>query len=478
MNPINLNLTALYASQLQELSLARLSYDGVIPTWLSGSFISNGPAQFEVGNTQFNHWLDGFAMLKKFTFHAGQVSFQNRFLRSKQYIKSNADKKLYFNEFDTYADTSWPSRLMHSLHFMMKPEMYDNCSVNTTRIADNYIAMTETSAILSFNANDLQTQGLFTFTDNMQGQMSLAHPQLDITTREMINITTDIGKDIQYHIYKVAPGKLSRELIKTYRSDKLFYIHSFSITPNYVILFKSPLVGSKLKLMLNLPFNKTLTWEENVPSYFIIINRHNGEVTEVEAEPFICLHSVNAFESANEIILDLICYENGNPYNELCLANLRSATPKFMPVNLRRYTINMTAKKCGYLVLEHDAVEFPRINYMKANGQNYQFAYMALLTDQQQHSIFNAIQKIDMNTACQYRWQKAGYYPGEPIFIARPQSVQEDDGVVIFIAFCVAKQCSALIILDARDMQQLAEIQLPIALPLGLHGNFYADVGV
>lgn len=83
--------------------LDNLRIEGEVPLWLTGSFVSNGPGQFEVGETHFNHWFDGFAMLKKFDFKARAVRFQNRYLHSKEYIGSNKLRRLSGNEFGTFA---------------------------------------------------------------------------------------------------------------------------------------------------------------------------------------------------------------------------------------------------------------------------------------------------------------------------------------------------------------------------------------
>jgi carotenoid cleavage dioxygenase-like enzyme len=466
------DLLKAFSSQYLESSLDDLTVIGEVPDWLKGSFISIGPAQFEVGKTHFTHWFDGFSMLKKFTFNAGKVHFQNRFLCSEQYVKSNAEKKLYFDEFGTYARASWLGNLLHSLKFLVSKEQYDNCNVNTTKINNQLVAMTETSRILNFDRDDLNTLGDFKFTDNLRGQMSLAHPHLDAAAGEIINILTEVGSNIKYHIYKIARGSNERILIKTYTSDKLFYMHSFSLTYNYIVLFKSPLICDKFKLMFGMPFNKTLSWQENKGSSFIIINRRNGEVTEVDTDSFVCLHSVNAYEKNNELILDLICHENGNPYDTLYLKNLLSEQPIFHNPTLRRFIIDVPTKRCQMMTIANDIVEFPRINYLQRNGLAYNFAYTALMMNGEK-SFLNAIQKINVNTGKAHYWCQPDYYVGEAIFVRKPNIAAEDDGIVLFITFNKIKQFSSLIILDAKTMHQLAEIFLPFHLPCGLHGNFY-----
>jgi carotenoid cleavage dioxygenase-like enzyme len=361
---------------------------------------------------------------------------------------------------------------MHSLRSLFKQELYDNCSVNTAKIAEHWIAMTESNCQLAFDLDTLCTQGTFVFNNALKGQMSLAHPQLDIESGEIININIEIGKKIQYHIHKVAPKSIQQQLIKTVISDKLYYMHSFCLTKNYVILLKSPLTCHTFKLMLGLPFNNTLQWDKRAASSFVIIHRHTGAISELETDPFICLHSVNAFELNNDIVMDLICYTDGNPYEELYIANLTSEKPVLRRTNLRRYVIDINRKVCAYQVLCDKTVEFPNINDSKVHGCNYQFAYTAWMSDRNQ-PFLNAIQKLDVISGTALTWKEDNCYPGEPVFIANPQAKNEDDGLLLFIVLNTAAQCSSLVILNALDMQQTAEVYLPFHLPLGLHGQFY-----
>jgi carotenoid cleavage dioxygenase-like enzyme len=230
-----------FLSQYYETQLDNPLITGDIPKWLLGSFVSNGPAQFEVGKTSFKHWLDGFAMLKKFNFKSGKISFQNLFLHSQQYIKSMALGELNSNEFSTYANSSLLGRIHYSIKNLFHKDIYDNCNVHTAYIAPHFIAMTESSHIIEFKLSDLSTVGSFQFTDNIKAQLGCAHPHVDQITGEIINIAIEIGPVNKYHIYKIPPNNSKREIIQTYHSEKLFYMHSFSLTSNYVILFKSPL---------------------------------------------------------------------------------------------------------------------------------------------------------------------------------------------------------------------------------------------
>jgi beta,beta-carotene 9',10'-dioxygenase len=80
-SPYHLGFTTLNS----ETSTVQLPVRGTVPAWLTGTLVRNGPARFEVGDQKYNHWFDGLAMLHRFAFAAGRVSYANRYLRSQAY---------------------------------------------------------------------------------------------------------------------------------------------------------------------------------------------------------------------------------------------------------------------------------------------------------------------------------------------------------------------------------------------------------
>ena len=58
----------------------------------------------------------------------------------------------------------------------------------------------------------------------------------------------------------------------------------------------------------------------------------------------------------------------------------------------------------------------------------------------------------------------------------RPGGAAEDDGWVLTLVIDSAARKSDLVVLDAREMRQVASVRLPCLLPAGLHGSFTAEV--
>jgi carotenoid cleavage dioxygenase-like enzyme len=65
-----------------EVSVDRLPIQGRFPKWLTGTLLRTGPAKYDLGRQTVSHWFDGLAMLHRFSFADGRVSYANTFLHS------------------------------------------------------------------------------------------------------------------------------------------------------------------------------------------------------------------------------------------------------------------------------------------------------------------------------------------------------------------------------------------------------------
>ena len=63
-----------------------------------------------------NHWFDGLAMLHRFGFADGQVSYANRFLESKAYRAARRPGEITYSEFATDPCRSLFQRAHHAVH--------------------------------------------------------------------------------------------------------------------------------------------------------------------------------------------------------------------------------------------------------------------------------------------------------------------------------------------------------------------------
>ena len=178
-----------FSSLGQEVSVENVPVSGEFPAWLTGTLIRNGPAQFEVGNESYRHWFDGLAMLHKFSFHNGRVSYANRFLDTGDFRETVEQGRITRREFATD-----PCRTIFArVKAMFVQGVADNANVNIGVLADRCVALGETSLPITFDPRTLRSAGVFDSEAHPRGQLTTAHPHLDFTSPTLPELLDEDG---------------------------------------------------------------------------------------------------------------------------------------------------------------------------------------------------------------------------------------------------------------------------------------------
>ncbi len=454
----------------QEVNVDHLPVTGTLPTWLSGTLVRNGPGKFEVGHQNLRHWFDGLAMLHRYTFHAGQVSYANRYLRTQAYEKSTATGKLSFREFGTDPCRS----VFGKLFTIFDHTVTDNTNVNVTALNGRFIALTEAPPMIEFDPETLQTLAALKYDDAFKDSMTSAHPHYDAKHGEAFSYGLHFGQSNSYNLYRIPNGTLRRELIASITTKNPGYMHSFAVTEHYLILTEFPVYFDSLAVAFGTKsISDSLMWKPQNAARMIVVERATGEVkTILETEPYFAFHHINAFEQGDTIFLDICAYPDSTLISDLYLDNLRA--DKGIPLSqLRRYEIPLKGKQCSYSVLSTESIDLPRINYARSNGADYRYAYGISTRKDTPHGFQNQLVKVDVKAQMTRTWYQDGSYPGEPVFVAAPNATAEDDGVVLSIALDADKGTSFMLVLDGTSFTELGRAEMPHALPFGFHGQFF-----
>jgi len=454
-----------------EIQLERIPVRGTIPGWLSGTLIRNGPAKFEVGRRTFRHWIDGLAMLHKFSFQHGEVSYANKFLESRAYKKAMETEKIHFSEFATD-----PCRqIFGRISSIFSRQATDNANVNIAKIADRFVAMTETPLPIEFEPQTLRTLGVFNYEDKIPGQFTTAHPHFDFVRSGVINTTTQLSRVSTYNFYRIPFGATRRFLFGSLPVKEPAYIHSFGMTEHYVILAEFPLVVSPLKMFLGgKPFIENFCWKPERGTRFLVVDKKDGRlVGTYGSEAFFAFHHVNAFETTGELVVDIVAYPDASIIEALYLTKLKDGATTIPGSKLRRYRIPLKGNESTYELLSEKSMEFPRIHYRRCNTKDYRFVYG--VNTSQPNDFLNRLVKLDIQKKTSKVWFERNRYPGEAVFVATPDATKEDDGLVLSVVLDPENGNSFLLILDAGSFEEIARAEVPHPIPFGFHGQYFED---
>jgi len=453
-----------------EVELESLPVEGSIPPWLSGSLLRNGPARFEAGERRFKHWFDGLAMLHRFSFADGSVSYANRFLRTGSHAASERGE-ISYSEFATDPCRS----IFRRAATLFRPRATDNCNVNLTRLGEEYVAMTETPLPVAFDAETLETLGV---SFRPPGMHATAHPHHDPERGELIAYVTHFGPRSEYRLF-AQRDRATQRRIASLRVARPSYMHSFALTERYAVLVAFPLVVNPLELALSgRPFIENYRWKPELGTRVIVFDREDGSLRgEYEAEPRFSFHHVNAFERSGELILDMAAYDDATIVDSLYVERLRTAPPPpEEQARLLRYRVDLDGGRVAEEEISGAPLELPRIDYRLRNGRPYRYVYgTGGPRPGDEEEFLDRLVKIDVESGEAIEWREPGAFPGEPVFVPAPdRGDREDGGVILSVVLDAAAASSYLLVLDAGDLGELGRARVPHHIPFGFHGQYFS----
>ncbi|KAH0618514.1 hypothetical protein JD844_017794 [Phrynosoma platyrhinos] len=499
---------------------------GRIPVWLRGSLLRCGPGLFEVGSEPFYHLFDGQALLHKFEIKEGHVTYYRRFVRTDAYVRAMTEKRVVITEFGTYAYPD-PCKNIFSRFFtyFQGVEVTDNALVNVYPVGEDFYACTETNFLTRINPDNLETLKKVDISKFVSVNGVTAHPHIE-NDGTVYNIGNCFGKNfsLAYNIVRIPPLQADKkdpmtkcEVVVQFPCSDRFkpsYVHSFGLTPNYIVFVETPVKINLLKFLSSWSlwganYMDCFESNESMGVWMHVADKKKGKYLNIKyrTSPFNLFHHINTYEDNGFLVVDLCTWKGYEfVYNYLYLANLRDNweevkknAQKAPQPEVRRYVLPLNIEKAdtgknlitlpnttATAILNSDetiwlepevifsgprqAFEFPQINYTKYSGKPYTFAYGLGLN----HFVPDRLCKMNIKTRETWVWQEPDAYPSEPIFVSQPDALEEDDGVVLSIVINPGNgpKPAYLLILSAKDMSEVARAEVDINIPVTFHGIF------
>lgn len=235
------------------------------------------------------------------------------------------------------------------------------------------------------------------------------------------------------------------------------YMHDFAITARHVLFFDLPVLFHGWRTA------RPVEWSEHYGARVGVMPRDGGnaDVRWFDIASCFISHTVNACEDDASIVLD-VC---------------RGAGPAG-PTSLHRYVFDLASGAASEQTMDSRFVDLPRIDERRT-GLPYRTMYgLEMLNVQYGAPSDVRLHKFDMRTgSSQMHELGPGRVAGECVFIPRHGGVGEDDGYAMSLVYDRASQTSALLVLDASNFSAppLASVALPVRVPYGIHGNWFAD---
>ena len=459
--------------------------------------VRTGPGLFGNGKRNFTHAFDGFSKLYNWKFYGnGTASFSVNFLRSGTYNISTATNDIA--NFFTFETVTPPFPLAEREMSVLKG--MDNTNINVYRVFNEftkefeYLTLSDTWKVYLIEPLSTGTIGAVNAEvppgiSAFVSIMSSAHPLPEHNSTHHFTFLTSVSvmPGIKSRLSVVRIKSTSqRELVAQWEVTKAPYMHAFSVTPNYVILFAAPYYINVVKLLEYADAYSGLEWFPSENATIHVVEIKTGKVTSIDISTMNPSHHANAYEEDGKIIMDTFIYPDPFFANCFALEVLRNESKRDSLVyapHIKRFTIDLNTRNVIISTFAENP-KIPFINNMEipAINENYRhkkYCYLygvALKSDKKSFSK-TALGKLDVcgNNEDKF-WFTEGHFPLEMWFVPTPNATREDDGVLLTPVMDGQKRQSYLLLLNATTMTTINRAYLPSLVPFTIHGRFFPDL--
>lgn len=340
----------------------------------------------------------------------------------------------------------------------------------------------------------------------LKGPLGAAHARTDPETGDFFNYNLDVGYPAIYRVFRTSKKTGETTILASVPARPAF-VHSFFLTEEHVILcvWNSHFKDGGLGLLLNGNILDSMgPYDPSIPSMWYVIDRIHGQglLATYEGPPFFAFHSINAWSEASpgdpsksDIVCELITHSNSSDATgawydilaadppippEVLLEGRKQTEVQFSRFRLPTVPDSPYTKEDikrvvhEYSVLNEVGPELPVLNG-KYLMRPHRYTYAP--TNRGLSTYFDGLVKFDSQTKEHLLWTEHGHSPGEGLFVANPEGVSEDDGVLLSVVLNGLTGKSYLLCLDAKTMKELGRADVPGPIGFGFHGAHVSSSG-
>ena len=467
---------------------------GAIPAELSGTLYRNGPGRLERGGQWVHHPFDGDGMITALRFEGGAASLRNRFVRTEGWLAEEAAGR--FVRRGVFGTQKPGGALANAFDLRLK----NIANTHVVRLGDQLLALWEAAEPHALDPDTLETRGLSRLDGVLKpGEAFSAHPRFDPGHHgapRLVTFGVKAGPTSTIRLMEfaceedLAAGIQAGDLLSDRRdSVKGFaFLHDFAITPDWAVFLQNAIAFNPLPYVFGLKgAAQCLASQSGAAGSFWLVPRQSGRFAgeqprRVSAPPGFVFHHLNAHSDASgtELVVDSIVYDDFPSIGPE--SDFRQVDFDAIPAGrLQRCVIDTVSGGVSWSVIEERTCEFATVN-PRRQGLEARYAWMAVAERERGNDPLQAIEKLDLASGGRRVWSAAPRgFVSEPLMVPRPGAggsatteAAEDDGWLLCVVWNGARCASDLVILDAADLSEVAVLELPLAIPHGLHGSFVA----
>lgn len=496
-------LKASFASQYEEYAgfIEWEDIEGEVPRELCGTLLRNGPGIFEIGGKSIPQPFDADGLVAALSFpgNGSRPYFANRIVRTEAFVEEQqAGRMLYRGAFSVGNPAGG---------FFFNPFDFSIKKVANTGIlwwANRIMALYERDLPYEVNVPDLRTEGKTDLEGSISGSdYFAAHYRIvEDDSKVLIGFSSsESGLDNRILVWEIdEDGRQVHQVDVTIPGAAFGFFHDFAVTEDSYIFIENPVELDFIKLFTKYMFGKAciaecLQYKREKPVKVHVISRSrnfpedasNSRLqTYIINNSFFSFHHANAFQTGDNIIIDTVALPDGFDFsssiNSLSTAYFKKRRGSAL---LTRLTINSATGEVTSSPLMSRACEFPSVSPSVASKPHRHIYLSGSRPSGPKYwgptqVVIKATFDNDSYLTATPKVSERLYFPGsacivgEPIFVPRDSNsnLEEDDGWVLIVIYDKFENRSMVKILEAKTMNLVTSIRLPVRLPYGLHGSW------
>ncbi|MFC4114808.1 carotenoid oxygenase family protein [Nonomuraea zeae] len=426
-------LTGPLAPVPDEVDAHDLPVTGALPPELTGRYVRNGPNP-RPGEDP-GHWFGGHGMLHGVRLRDGRAEwYRNRWVRTSK-----------FTEGAPFVGETGVDRAAVS------------ANTHVIRHSGRILALVENGFPYEVTP-ELETVGPCDFGGRLATAMT-AHPKQDPLTGDLHFFGYGFFPPyLTYHRLSAGGELVESREIEVPGSTMM---HDFAVTEHHLVWLDLPVVFDLGRG--GMPYD----WEDGYGARIGVTPRAGGRTRWFDIDPCYVFHVGNAWEDAHgRIVLNAARYTPG-AFTSLWGRISGSPDPARQAAAageavLHRWTIDPETGAVKEEPLDDRGVEFPTFNE-DLLGRESRYLYTVG---------HDAVVKYDQRDGAA-RTRRTGGDTGEAVFVPAEGGTGEDEGWLLSVV--TSGDSSELLVLDARDLSDVASVRLPRRVPAGFHGSWLAE---
>ena len=441
---------SIWAAPADELDLDGLAIRGRWPADLALTLYRNGPALHTMGGYRYRHWFDGDGMIRAWTVGPQGARVRTRLIRTAKLMAEQAAGRRLLPAFGS---------LPPDVRVDATADALNPANINALPFAGSLLALWEAGSAYRLDQDTLETAGPVVWRKDLAGVPFSGHPHFD-RDGTLWNFGLDYrGRLVVWEVG--GDGSLRR--CKVLDIGYAGLMHDFAVTDRHLLFVMPPMLIDPDRFGRQ-AFLDSLDWRPDAGLRLVLVDKADLSVVRQTVVPArFVFHLGDAWEDAGgTVFCDVVTFPDADIVQRGLAAIMDAKLPGHPRSKFERLEWPATGPARLEPSIDTVGVEFPR--WAEGGGGAGRSVLMHSDT-KRAASWFNTLLSVDRERGVLQRW-------------VAPDRVLLEEHLpvgryVIGTGVDAASGHSFLHLFHADGIADgpIAWVELPVALPVGLHAN-------